>query len=43
VSQQTASAQVVSDPDFWKGTAEHRDTVYRFAYGQVAADDPLEL
>lgn len=29
-----ARAQVVPDPDYWKQTAEHRDTVYRFFYRQ---------
>lgn len=32
--QTTAHAQVVADPDHWKQTTEHRNTVYRFVYGQ---------
>jgi hypothetical protein len=30
----TASAQVVADPDYYKGTPERQATVYRFAYSQ---------
>jgi hypothetical protein len=29
-----AYAQAVADPAYWKQTAEHRDTVYRFFYRQ---------
>jgi hypothetical protein len=36
----TGYAQAVADPDYWKQTAEHRDTVYRFIYGQSPQSIP---
>jgi hypothetical protein len=40
IHQAQARAQVVADPDYWKQTAEHRDTVYRFVYGQSPQSIP---
>jgi hypothetical protein len=34
VSQRSASAQAVTGPDYWRGTQERRDTLYRFVYRQ---------
>ena len=34
VCLQTASAQLAVDPDYWNGTQERRETVYRFVYGE---------
>lgn len=36
----TASAQVVADPDYWKQTTQHRDTVYRLVYSQSPQSIP---
>lgn len=34
VGQDAAHAQATPDPDYWKQTAERRNTVYRFVYSQ---------
>jgi PASTA domain len=32
--EKPASAQILADPDYWKGTQERRETVYAFVYGE---------
>ena len=38
----SAAAQTVTDPDFWKGTEERADTVYRLFYDQSPQTIPSE-